>query len=125
MAEKKRPSAVWTFTILNTLGILYALGITLFESYLVASKINVPQSLLNAIVLLLISPLIVTNIIFIYKFFMMEKKSLLWMYISFGVSVFYSLITINIFLIIVTLFWGWVVRDYIKNKKINGTPLFK
>lgn len=68
---------------------------------------------------------LIPEILFIYKFYNLKKDCLSLYYISRGISIIGLLLTLNIMFIITDLFWIWVVRDYVLNKKINGKKLFK
>ncbi|MBI2541082.1 hypothetical protein HYV80_00030 [Candidatus Woesearchaeota archaeon] len=121
---KKRPGVVWSYSIIVVLLMLFSIGIMLFFGYSEATKRNVSPLLIIIISLLFVSPLIITDLIFIYKFFMLEKKSLLWLYISFGIGLVYGIIRLEIVSIIGLIIMGFALRDYIKNKKIDEIPLF-
>jgi CDP-diglyceride synthetase len=116
----KRPGVVWVYTIFVVIGILINLISSIF--LLGKGKMMVPATAYYAAIITII--LIIPQIIFIGYFFMLKKKSLLWLYITFGAWAVLSLIGMRWFSVLVIILVGWVIWDYITKKKIDGQPVF-
>jgi hypothetical protein len=68
--------------------------------------------------------LLIPSIVFIYKFFMLQKSCLTWFYISFGMGIIVNLAMMNIITVILMALFGWAVWDYVMHKKVNEKQLF-
>ena len=118
----KRPGVVWVYTIIVVLGLLGNLftGITLLISPFGRLGMSDLQYYAGILTLVVSIP----QAIFMYLFFMLKKSSMTWLYISFGLGLVLSLIGAQWVGAVLTLVIGWVVWDYIKNKKIDDQPVF-
>ena len=109
-----RPFIVWLYTVPGSIVILLeALG----SIILLANPIT---RLFAAITLVLIVP----HSILLVSFFMLKRSALKWTYISYGLGTVVSIFQLNILGVILCIIFGWVIADYIKNKKVDGQPLF-
>ena len=114
-----RPGVVWMFFILGVLGILNSV----YESIITLS--SGPQlTTLTLIGYIITIILLIPTAIFLYFFIMLNKKSITWLYVSFGVLVLANIITAQWVFAIITAILAWVVWDYIKNKKVDEQPVF-
>jgi hypothetical protein len=117
----ERPNVVWVFSILVVFGILnsiYNAVPALTASALASSPVVFYATVLSLLAL-------IPAIVFIYKFFMLRRDSLIWLYISFGLKIVLSLIATKWITAVITAGFGWVVWDYIAHKKIGHKQLFK
>jgi hypothetical protein len=117
----ERPYVVWVFSILVVLGALNSIYNAI--PALTASALASSPVVFYATVLSLIA--LIPAIVFIYKFFMLKKDSLIWLYISFGLKLVLALIVMKWITAVITAGFGWVVWDYITHKKIENKQLFK
>ncbi|MDP3916738.1 MAG: hypothetical protein Q8Q42_00430 [Nanoarchaeota archaeon] len=108
-----RPGVVWIYSVIVAFSVLFSIfdlvGALASSDYLV-----VIFSLL----------MIVSQAIFLYLFFMLSRKSLMWLYISLGVGFVFSLIALDWLIVIIIPIFGWIVWDYISHKKVKGKPIF-
>ena len=120
---EKRPGVVWIYSIIVIIGII----ITILSSISVLTNpygrmgVSDVQYYSQIISLILIIP----EIIFIILFFMLKRSSLIWLYISFGISLVIDLIATKWFMALITAVLGWIVWDYIQHKKIDEQLVFK
>jgi hypothetical protein len=117
----KKPNVVWIFSIIVAFGILnsiYNAFLVLNDPILQSSSVLFYANIISLLVL-------IPAIIFIYKFFMLKRNSLTWLYVSFGLNVLLNGIAMDWISAILIAGFGWVVWDYISHKKIKKKPLFK
>lgn len=118
----KRPGVVWVYSIVVFIGIL----ITVISSIALLSnpygKLGLSAFAYEGAIISLF--LIIPEIVFIYLFFTMKKSCLLWLYISFGLTILLSLIATKWFYAIIAALIGWAAWDYVMHKKIDGQQVF-
>ncbi len=112
----KRPGVVWGYSLVVTAGILWWL-VSAFP--LLSSPVA-----LDKLVVLVGLVAIVPMVGFIWKFFMLKKAALTWMYVAFAVEVAINLLLRQWVWAIVIALFGVAVWDYIRKKKVDGQPLF-
>ena len=117
----ERPGVVWAYTILVVLGIIFVLFI---DIPLLMSEENIYVPVVAYYLAILSLLALIPTIFFIYMFFMLKKKSLTWLYISFGLSLIINIVNKAWITSVIIIIFGWVVWDYIRNKRLSGNPVF-
>ena len=107
----KKPYVIWAYFIIGLVVILNRISSLI---------LNNSSSMEMTITIISIIPLG----IFLYLFFMLKRSSLIWLYITFGLTIIGSLILGNWISAGISLIFAWIVWDYIRNKKINNQYLF-
>jgi len=115
----KRPGVVWIFSILIILGIIYSVSFSIHNLF-----IFIGISTLNYVISIISIILVIPFLIFIILFFMLKRSSLIWLYISFGLSILVFLIVKEWISLIVFTVLGLAVWDYIRKKQIGGRNVF-
>lgn len=123
----KRPSVVWAYCIIVILNIIFSL-ISLISEYNKLTGIDfglifklkpaIPISMILSAIILL------TTIIMIYKFFMLQKTVLPWIYITASLSIITNLLLRSYIWAALVLVFGWAIVDYVKKKQIEGKSVF-
>jgi hypothetical protein len=117
----KRPSIVWAYTIIVLIGMFFSIYgsiINLNNPPLIGAYTQPKFISIISIVL------IVPYLIFLILFFMLKRSSLIWLYISFGLFIILNLISALWIWLIIDIVFGWVVWDYIRNKKVDNAQVF-
>ncbi|MFH1592965.1 MAG: hypothetical protein ABIB47_06380 [Candidatus Woesearchaeota archaeon] len=123
----KRPGVVWIYVIIVVLNIFFSIG-GVYTEYNQLPKVEF-SFLLKTIPMLAISMflsllILISSIIMIYKFFMLKRNALPWVYATFGLSIIVNLLSRSYIVAIILIVFGWAVVDYIKKKQIGGKILF-
>ena len=119
-----RPGIVWAFSLLIALGLLSTVMSLFLQSKFLSDfgALAAKPVLLASVALALL--IVLASIIFLYKFFMLQKSVLPWAYGLFGLYVVSDMLTQNWLWLAATLVVAWAVVDYVSNKKVDGTPVF-
>lgn len=117
----KRTGVVWVYSILVILAIVLSIvgNIAVLVNPMV--KLLKPVEYYASLIALV---LVIPYAIFIIMFFMLKRNSLIWLYISFGISFITQLVIKSWFYAAVVLIVGWAVQDYIRNKKVDNQNIF-
>lgn len=125
----KRPGIVWFLSIVALIAFIWMI-FSVFTTIVIFSTL----SQLEIILFILEAILLIPYFLFMLYFFMLKKEARILAHISFGMTAALLVIPTLILAIsgigvviipfgILVLFW-WAYVDYIKNKKIDGQPVF-
>ncbi|MEM4756314.1 MAG: hypothetical protein QW594_04240 [Candidatus Woesearchaeota archaeon] len=133
----KRPGTVIVFSILILLGILYE-----FFGSIITIVYHPSLGIVGLIFVILHILLLIPRGIMITKFFLLQKRALFWVHVSYGSILGLSILQYLVFFVSISssgravvhapslliigvyLFLWWAVADYIKKKEVDGQPLF-
>jgi hypothetical protein len=122
--EKKRTFVVWIYTVMVVGGIIFNV---LGSIAIISQSEGYGQPAVSVVYLIaaLLSILLsVPTAVFIYYFFILSRKCLTWLYISFGLGIILEVLTASFIMAVLMAVFAWVVWDYIVHKNVNGSALF-
>jgi len=113
---------VYVYTFLTLVGIAFSIGGFFASRMLSVAFLGVqePVGFTDIAGFVVIIP----ELIFLCYFFMLKKQSLTWLYISVGLNCIIQLIDFDLLTSFGTIFYGWLLWRYIRNKKADGMPVF-
>ena len=118
----KRPGTVWFFSILVTIGTIITIILSIIVLTTPSGRMGVSDIQYYSQIFSLI--LVIPQLIFIIRFFMLKRSSLFWLYLLFGLSLAIDLVAKKWLAAFITAIFGWAIWDYIQHKKVDGKLVF-